>query len=246
MISCTSAEPVSWRYFFPHIIIQIAKKGRTANGKQFSKSFGWLWQGKSILILPALLNNNITPLFFSFCPHLLLSHKRDLSLFRNKHCFPIEENPNHTLKEIPPPNPTVWNLAQELVLYLIMPKKLRHLEFITLVLSFSKHGWPTACLTWNHASVPFRWERWWQCSTYFIVTWRTFEGGQRHIAVFLTLPKIRAIKIQGLFVVQPSFRIKAFPSLLTHFNEALQIKMFWSQRLRITLDFLVKSHSVQS
>ena len=40
MIPCTSAEPVSWRYFFPHIIIQTAKKGRTANGKQFSKSFG--------------------------------------------------------------------------------------------------------------------------------------------------------------------------------------------------------------
>lgn len=42
-----------------------------------------------------------SPLFFSFCPHLLLSHKRDLSLFRNKHCFPIggDHHPNHTKRD---------------------------------------------------------------------------------------------------------------------------------------------------
>lgn len=39
MIPGTSAEPVFWRFFF-QIVIQMAKKGRMANCKQFSKALG--------------------------------------------------------------------------------------------------------------------------------------------------------------------------------------------------------------
>lgn len=65
MIPGTSAEPVFWRFFF-HIVIQIAKKGRTANCKQFSKSSGLLGQGK-IYTDPAHISQyQAHPSFFVF------------------------------------------------------------------------------------------------------------------------------------------------------------------------------------
>lgn len=41
-----------------------------------------------------------TPPLYFLCPHLLLPHERDLSLDRNKRCFPIEGDhyQNHTKK----------------------------------------------------------------------------------------------------------------------------------------------------